>query len=163
LRIRAVETEDCRLLWEWANDRSVRASAFNGKAIIWRNHIDWFFNKIQDSNCYQYIGMNDDGRPVGQVRFDIAGEIAELDFSVSMNDRGKGYGHQLLLESIKRFYKDTGFPYKLLGRVKRMNSGSRKIFTQLGFLEKKDVSECGEIVIYGPMVLDAFFDIEKSD
>ncbi|MEK7218316.1 MAG: UDP-2,4-diacetamido-2,4,6-trideoxy-beta-L-altropyranose hydrolase, partial [Patescibacteria group bacterium] len=47
LRLRPATVGDGRTLWEWANDPTVRASAFSSDPIPWEEHMQWFGKKLR--------------------------------------------------------------------------------------------------------------------
>ncbi|WP_392534976.1 GNAT family N-acetyltransferase [Nostoc sp. C117] len=104
LKLRLVSKEDCKLLWEWANDPEVRASAFSLEPIPWETHIQWFTKKLKDENCYIFIALDKQYIPIGQVRFDMLNnKEAEIDLSLERKKRGLGYGSLLINIAINSF------------------------------------------------------------
>ena len=67
LRIRRARAEDCKLLWELANDPGVRESAFSKAPIPWEDHVRWFKSRMETATCHILIGEAD-GAVAGQVR-----------------------------------------------------------------------------------------------
>ncbi|MGH9508910.1 MAG: UDP-2,4-diacetamido-2,4,6-trideoxy-beta-L-altropyranose hydrolase, partial [Terriglobales bacterium] len=51
LRLRRATEQDCRLLWEWANDPDTRANSFSSELIPWDDHQRWFRAKLSDPAC----------------------------------------------------------------------------------------------------------------
>lgn len=133
LKLRKVREEDCELLWEWANDPIVRAASFSSEPITWDDHISWLNNKLNSSNCYQFIGVNNENRPVGQIRFDIDVQLeAEVDISIAPNERGKGYASDLIKSSTKYLFENTNI--KLVNAIiKCENIASIRLFSKSGF------------------------------
>lgn len=133
LKLRKVRQEDCEILWRWANDPIVRAASFSSEPITWNDHIKWLNNKLNSSNCYQFIGVNNENRPIGQIRFDIDFQLeAEVDISIAPNERGKGYANDLIKSSIKYLFENTNI--KLVNAIiKSENISSIKSFSTSGF------------------------------
>ena len=67
---RLAHDDDCRLLWDWANDEAVRSAAFSSASIPWADHVQWFQAGVASKRRSIYIVETEDARPVGQVRFD---------------------------------------------------------------------------------------------
>jgi RimJ/RimL family protein N-acetyltransferase len=136
LRIRSVTDEDCRLLWEWANDPDVRASSFESEPIPWEEHVTWFRAKRADPNCYMYIILDQDDRPIGQVRFDIqSGSNAEavISIGIARDQRGRGYGVEALRLACGHFLKATGTK-PIVAYIKLQNMASIRAFEKAGFV-----------------------------
>ena len=106
LRLRPACECDCQLLWEWANDTQVRDSAFCSASIPWEEHVKWFNNKLSDPNCLIYIAEDQKGTPIGQIRFDIDGEQAEVDVSIGKGKRGLGYGAYLIEQGVRELFQN---------------------------------------------------------
>jgi UDP-2,4-diacetamido-2,4,6-trideoxy-beta-L-altropyranose hydrolase len=100
LFLRKAIIEDCELLWKWVNDPDVRKSAFRSDYIEIGEHEKWFFQKLKDHDCIQFIAYNRFNKPIGQIRFDIKEGEADVDVSVDKNIRGLGYGPYLIRKGI---------------------------------------------------------------
>ena len=139
INFRKAVLDDAELLFSWANDIDVRRNAFQQHEILWDEHMEWFQRKLKDEDCHIYIvytnmtGMSE--RPVGQIRLDIEGSEAEIDYSVCAEMRGFGYGTQMV-EGIqpladKRIQKFTA-------KVKTSNPASARVFEKCGFVKTAD-------------------------
>ena len=75
IKLRKATYDDCNILFEWANDPSVRANSFNTKAIEIDDHRTWLKKKLTDKN----IDKNYRGRGIGtKVLYVIKKEMQEL-------------------------------------------------------------------------------------
>ena len=61
--------------------------------------------KLNDSNCFIFIANDSSGIPIGQIRFDIQNEDAEIDVSIDRNYRNSAHGSMLIDEGIKELFK----------------------------------------------------------
>ncbi|MBI4232965.1 MAG: GNAT family N-acetyltransferase [Chloroflexi bacterium] len=131
--LRPVREEDCRLLWEWANDPEVRRQSWNSAPISWEEHVQWFQQKLTDSSCAIYLAVNNLGQPVGQVRFDVAANgQAEVSVSMDASFRGKGYGTAAIEGAAKLFLGARRFQM-LTAFIKPDNRASVRAFEKAGF------------------------------
>ena len=130
LVMRRAKSSDALLYWCWANDLTVRESAFNQKSIKWRGHQIWFEKRLKDVNAILLILECDFGS-VGQVRFDRSGSNYKIDYSIAKQFRGFGLGKEMLKKAID--YLQEKHAYTLIGEVKKGNLASKKIFEELGF------------------------------
>jgi RimJ/RimL family protein N-acetyltransferase len=139
LRIRRAQEEDLMLYFSWANDPEVRHNSFNQEPISLEKHEHWFRSKLTNPNAFLYV-LESDGKPVGQIRFDIGGEdnalVAEIGFSLDSGYRGKGLGTALLLKGMEQFSLDAPKPILVQGTVKPNNVASNKAFVTAGFIEQ---------------------------
>lgn len=141
LYLRRVEPTDMDLLYEWANDRVVRANSFNTEQIPYENHVKWFEGMINAQNIYQYI-LYDEDTPAGQIRLHVEGTNAVISFSVADQKRGRGLGSAMLLMLPERIRIDkiTGVT-KLVGEVKYENTASARAFEKCGYT-RHEKPEC---------------------
>ena len=135
LRLRPATPDDCRRLWEWANDPLVRAAAFNSALIPWEDHVAWFRRKLSDAGCAIYLVEDESGRPVGQVRFDRGAGGMEADLSIAPSHRGQGYGAQALRAACERL-ASADDAAEVIAYIKPDNQASLRTFTRAGFLSR---------------------------
>ncbi len=142
LTLRRAGKNDCRLLWEWANDPGVRAASFHTAVIPWEEHAAWFAEKLGSGLIY--IAESPEGIPVGQFRVDGLGEAeAQVDVSVAPEKRGAGIAAALILKAAQEVFRETGL-LRLHAYVKAENRASLRAFEKAGFT----VSERGGNVVH---------------
>ena len=137
LQLRKASFADRDLLFGWANDDTVRANAFHTEKIPYEKHVVWFEKVMADASVYQYI-LCDDGLPVGQIRLNVEGDAALVDYSVAADRRGKGYGSEMLRMllsqlSTERIPRVT----RIVGQVKHTNRASARAFENNGFFKRE--------------------------
>lgn len=91
LQLRRAEHADRDLLFGWANDDAVRANAFHTEKIPYEKHVVWFDKMMADASVHQYI-LCDGGTPVGQIRLNVEGSEAYVDYSIAADQRGRAMG-----------------------------------------------------------------------
>jgi UDP-2,4-diacetamido-2,4,6-trideoxy-beta-L-altropyranose hydrolase len=148
IRLRRVRDDDCLLLWQWANDGEVRDAAYSTAAIPWEDHLHWFTNKKSDPGCLQFIAVDGQDRPVGQVRFDIQeGDSAEIDVSVDREKRGLGYGKLILEMAAEELFQNT--PVRSINSfIKISNIKSIRAFERAGYERVDSLNMHGEPSLY---------------
>jgi len=132
LRLRKVRQEDCKLLWEWANDREVRAASFSTACIPWEQHIMWFKSKLRDPHCNLYVATDNAAMPIGQVRYDIKDNEATVSISIDRKFRGRGYGSTLIWISSQEVFS-TAHVAVVHAYVRKGNDASIRAFMKAGF------------------------------
>ena len=130
LELRGAEEEDSMLYFDWANDPSVRENSFNSEIISWKTHENWFQSKLIDPHCYLGV-LEANGLPVGQIRFDIEGESALINYSLDRLVRGRRWSSHLLCLGAK-LLSETKVK-RLRAKVKRENAASRLALLRSGF------------------------------
>ncbi len=130
--LRRVQTEDARVLWTWRNDPLVRSVSFNEGPIPWDDHLKWFEAKENDPSCAFYVGLDDAGVPIGQIRFDQEGSEAEVSTSIDAKARGHGYGSGLILAGSRKLFGESRIRL-LHAYVKPGNQASVRAFLKAGY------------------------------
>lgn len=130
IRLRAANREDVITYFNWANDPEVRKSAIQGSVISLETHKEWFTSKLNDSNSHLFV-LVAANLPVGQIRFDMEGNVARIDYSLDKLVRGRGWGAKLVSLGVDMLQKIE--PMKLLAEVKVSNKASKLVFLRLGF------------------------------
>jgi RimJ/RimL family protein N-acetyltransferase len=105
IKLRDATQKDARLLWLWANDSGVRASAFSQDPIGWEPHVAWLDCKLREKNCAIYIAYRSSEEPIGQARFDWDKTgVAGVDLSVDQAQRKTGVGSALLRRAVDELF-----------------------------------------------------------
>ncbi|WP_202804380.1 UDP-2,4-diacetamido-2,4,6-trideoxy-beta-L-altropyranose hydrolase [Baaleninema simplex] len=133
LKLRLARSEDAPLYYDWVNEPEVRRQSLQTDPISWATHQAWFQKKLADPNCYMGV-LDADGLPVGQIRFDLKGEEAIVDYSLDTLVRGRGWATQLVRLGMQ-LLRNTQATY-LRADVKSQNTASRAVFLRLGFEEQ---------------------------
>lgn len=131
LKLRPALATDARRLWEWRNHPAVRASSFKQEEIPWPSHVRWFEQTLASPDAALWILETTNG-PVGQIRFERAGDSAEISLSVDPAHQGQGYGSALLSLSLTAACERLAVS-TLFGIVKKDNVASRRAFERSGF------------------------------
>ena len=131
---------DALLLFDWANDNTVRANSFNKEPISIIDHYGWFNNKINNKGTSIYILTDIYKSNIGQIRVDKVDEYFEIDYSISSVYRGRGFGNKIL----QLLLAEMG-NVNYLAKVKIDNIASKKAFTNNGF---KLESESDGLLVY---------------
>ena len=133
LKLRNVKQEDCELLWEWANDPIVRSASFRSDSIPWEEHLKWFNNKLNSSNCYHFITVNTLNQPIGQIRFEIDKHLKSVvSISLDSKHRGQGYGKLMLQMAINKLFQHISVNH-IQALIKPDNVASIRLFESVGF------------------------------
>jgi UDP-2,4-diacetamido-2,4,6-trideoxy-beta-L-altropyranose hydrolase len=138
LSLRPVTLADCCLLWEWANNPTVRAASFSSKPISWEEHQEWFNKQLSNLDCYYYIIVKDMTIPIGQVRFDKSGNAAEISISISEIFRGHGYSAEAIIMASKYLFQESDIS-RIYARIKPGNTASISAFARAGYNMGKNI------------------------
>jgi RimJ/RimL family protein N-acetyltransferase len=138
--LRSATLNDCKLLFDWANDPEVRKASFSSDPIAWSEHIDWFSRKLESSESHILI-LEVDNKSIGLIRFEKADDDAYLlSYSISKEFRGKSYSSNILIEGLNYLSKKIKKSVNVIAYVKIDNIPSQKAFIKNQF-EQEAVSE----------------------
>ncbi|KAF0180031.1 MAG: N-acetyltransferase GCN5 [Limisphaerales bacterium] len=153
LHLRPATTDDCRRVWQWANDPAVRAVSFTSDPILWEQHTAWFTRKLADANTRLWIaeqagapvsepalgsgewlraGLETGAPPLGQVRFDLEGCIATISVSLDASRRGKNLGALLIWTACQKLFRESAVE-AIHAFIKPDNAASIRAFEKAGF------------------------------
>jgi UDP-2,4-diacetamido-2,4,6-trideoxy-beta-L-altropyranose hydrolase len=133
--LRRAQEGDARLLWEWANDPEVRAASFSSSPIPWETHVAWLEQKLGLADCLILIAEDEDGTPLGQIRFDRRNDgDAEVNITVAKEKRGRGLAARLIDAGIREQFGQAGCR-RIHAFVKPENMASARAFARAGFIQ----------------------------
>ncbi len=132
LLLRKASIEDCEVLFKWVNDPDARQSAFRSEPITFDEHAKWYRENLDNNNFIQFIAVDQDKRAIGQVRFDLKNDEADVDVSVAKEFRSLGYGACLVkkgVDAVVNTFKIGIFS----AYIKPYNQASIRSFERAGF------------------------------
>src|SRR2546428_12807146 len=97
---REARMADADVLWRWANDPETRQNSFNTSPILYEEHVAWLSQRLGSDATPIWI-FSDGDVPVGQVRFDISGDVAEIGITGSTEQRARGYVRALPAATVR--------------------------------------------------------------
>ncbi len=140
LKFRKAEKSDCKIYFEWTNDKSVREQSFNSDEVLFENHEKWFLNKIEDKSCIMLVFQNENNQNIGQVRIQkTKNNSAIIGVSVSNEFRGKGFAKQII-EMASRNFLNQNPDFEISAFIKEGNLGSKKAFENANFEFKEKLN-----------------------
>ena len=137
--IRPARPDDGKMLWQWRNDAEVRRASLTTDEIPLADHLDWFSRALKNPDREIMIAESH-GQPIGMVRFDREGDVANVSILLAPGYRGKGLAKATLAEAMKC---SRGGWSRLRALVKPDNAASLRLFRSLGF----EVLSSGETIV----------------
>lgn len=98
ISIRAATDRDSQTLFKWRNHPAIRSVSRNSQPIKWEDHQSWFSAVLADGGRLLLVGYIEN-RPVGVVRFDKEGDVAEVSIYLVPEGGFSGQGSNLLLSA----------------------------------------------------------------
>jgi UDP-2,4-diacetamido-2,4,6-trideoxy-beta-L-altropyranose hydrolase len=131
--LRRISLDDRDLLWQWANDPSVRNAAFCSDPVLWDEHVRWFETKCGKPETIWCVAYDARRSSVGQVRIDLdAMRKGTVDISVAPEHRGQGMATSILCAALEYVF-DTAAVNEVHAYVKPENTASVRSFERAGF------------------------------
>ena len=129
LQFKKIKFEDTRILFKWANLKSVRKNSLNKKKITYNHHLNWIKKYLKNNKknigniIYKYK------KPIGLIRLDKKNRIFFISYLIAPKYRKKGNA----TKALKLFIKNLKNINKIVAIVKNDNKASIKIFESLSF------------------------------
>lgn len=132
IHLRPAGAHDSEDLLRWRNDPVTRANSFHSEAISPEEHQRWFSQTLQRSDRLLLIGMADADK-IGVVRFDLAGDSAEINLNLAPEARGRGLGTELIVAGSGYLLQQHPAIAKIYAKIKRENLASIRAFEKAGY------------------------------
>lgn len=140
LFLRKATKEDIMLIYQWANDPVVRQNSFQTKEIEPDEHVKWYEAKMNSESTLFFVLMYAD-IPVGQIRLEVEGDSANINYSISSGYRGRGFAKEMIRLAEEEVKKNHPEIHKLIAEVKEDNPASQKVFEKEKYKKKFIVYE----------------------
>ena len=144
MKIREANVNDSKDIFEWRNDPITRQMSFNSDVVTFSTHNKWFENSLHNKNKYLLI-VEEKGRKISVVRFDIKEEKSTAEISINLNplERENKFSSTVISKSISYFNIVNNKRIKtIIAKIKKKNIASKCSFMKCGFklkLEKENV------------------------
>lgn len=133
--LRRAAAADCRRLWEWRNEASVRAASFHSAPIPLEDHERWFASRLADSATPIFVVVTEDGRETGYVRFDMDGGEVRVSTAIAPEYRRRGYGPAAIQAAVQALGPvDPGS--RVVALIRPDNRQSEAVFLRAGFVRE---------------------------
>ena len=133
LILRKASEEDCRFIWELANEPVVRAVSFSSDEIPWEVHKKWFFPRLQNPKCLLYVVENSAHEKVGQLRFELKDEGWVISISIVEEFRGRSLGADIIKIGSQMLSDSDPEIDRIHAYIKQENSASIHVFKKAGY------------------------------
>ncbi|MFH1202761.1 MAG: N-acetylneuraminate synthase [Candidatus Omnitrophota bacterium] len=142
VNIRPASWHDAQDIWKWRNDKITRKFSFNTSRIPLKSHLVWFKKVLADKKRKIFI-IQEDGRSVGMVRFDIMPDndkTAVININIAPKKRGQGLGLSATKLSSKHAFDYLNIK-TVIAKVKKDNTASLKMFSRAWFRQTEKDNE----------------------
>jgi UDP-2,4-diacetamido-2,4,6-trideoxy-beta-L-altropyranose hydrolase len=145
--LRRARPEDEAPLLELANDAEVRSASFDTALITPTEHHEWFQARLADPDALLLMAWAGDTL-AGYVRFQVAGESAEVSIALARGYRGRGLGELLLQRGITTLSAEHPPVRELVAQTRSGNAPSRRLFETAGFEQSaRSASPADQVIL----------------
>jgi len=137
LRYRPATRADRDLLLAWRNDPQTRAASRSRGIVEDAEHDGWLASVLADRDCTLLVACGADG-PLGSVRFDRAGEEAEISVVLAPSRRGAGLGTRMIAEATELQLASRPELRRVVAEVGPENERSLAAFQRAGYRPLED-------------------------
>jgi RimJ/RimL family protein N-acetyltransferase len=133
ITLRGAQLSDCRILWEWANEKAVRQASFEPSAISWEEHSRWFAKQMGDPASTLLMFEDGVSTPAGTVRFHATTRgDAEISITIGPEFRGHGLAPYFLDRAVERVFAQSQTE-RMNAFIRVENPASARSFELAGF------------------------------
>jgi len=130
IKLRRAKPNDCRVVFEWANDPETRAASFHTQSIAFDEHETWFAAAIAPPDSLFIVESGHE--PAGVARIEATDrDVAVVSINLAPAVRGRGLANTVINALVPIAYA-RGFR-KLVARIRADNLISQRVFEQCGF------------------------------
>jgi len=138
ISFRRVKKEDCREIWQWRNEKSVRDQSFSSDPIPYPMHREWFKKRLVDKDCV-FLKILLNNRDPGVLRYDIQDQSAEIHITIAPEMRNKGIGSRSIRLGSDFLFKQTKVDL-IIAHIKANNYPSIRTFEKAGFIVSRRIT-----------------------
>ena len=132
IKLRKAGPEDCRNIYEWRNAEETRRHIFDKETIPFEVHQRWFENSLKNDARIILIGEHA-GKPLGVLRFDLAGDQALISVYLVPGHQPPGAGTQLIKAGSNWLAGEHPEIRKINAEILGDNMASIKAFEKAGY------------------------------
>ena len=134
ISLRPATAADAKLIFEWRNDPVIVRLGSSQREVTWTEHEEWFSQSITSGKRRIFIVQND-GVPIGQVRFDLL-ESSECVISAYLLTEftGRGWGVEAMRSGCEMIFEI--WPIQSVSAcVRAENKAVQSALAKVGFEE----------------------------
>lgn len=144
-KLRLVDEHDSRMLWDWANSPEVRSVSFSSEPIPRDRHEAWFEARLNDPECVFFVAEGENGKPLGQVRFEIEAGAALISVCLAPDCRGLGLGPVVISAGVDRLFSARPDVSRIDAWIKPGNTASLRAFEIADFTDRGEGTFSGHV------------------
>jgi UDP-2,4-diacetamido-2,4,6-trideoxy-beta-L-altropyranose hydrolase len=138
ISLRTAQTSDCEAIYAWRNAESTRRYSNSTQAIALTEHRRWFERVLREPDVVLLVGEAA-GRPVGVLRYDMAGDEATASVYMVPEEAGRGLGTALLRAGTQWLREHRPNASRVHAEIHRENVASLRAFSNAGYRRVREI------------------------
>lgn len=141
--LRKANQEDISKFYKYLHRDFIKKYSTLDEKEEWKNHRRTYKFLINSPNYLLYIIEDEQGRFLGQLKFELEGEIAIVSIYLVNEVRGQGYARNILLNGLEELIHESDEVRIVLAYILEENESSIKVFESIGFVYENDKEHGG--------------------
>jgi L-amino acid N-acyltransferase YncA len=126
--------DDIVEIYNLLHRKFIQKYSSNSEKYEWEKHKKWYEFLIRSPYYEIYVIKDNSNKVIGQLKFEIDGEIATLNIFIEEDKRGVGLGKKLLEESTKLLKLEKKEIKLIVSYILEENDISQSLFENLGYV-----------------------------
>lgn len=131
--LRKAKESDIGDIYRFLHRDFIKKYSEKGERAEWEHHRRWYKFLINSESYLLYIIEDENGRFLGQLKFELEGETSIISIYLVERARGRGLGKSILEMGINELLHESDEVDVILAYILEENDASIKIFTSCGF------------------------------
>ena len=131
--MRKANESDIADIYKYLHRDFIKKYSEVGEKAEWQNHRRWYKFLINSSNYLLYIIEDENGRFLGQLKFELEGETSIISIYLLKEIRGKGLGRSIIEMGLEELQHESDEVDVVLAYILEENEVSVNLFKSCNF------------------------------
>lgn len=136
--LRKANESDIGDIYKFLHRDFVKKYSEKGERAEWEHHRRWYKFLINSESYLLYIIEDENGKFLGQLKFELEGETSIISIYLVERARGKGLGKGILEMGIEELAHESDEADVVLAYILEENDASINLFTSCGFKYERE-------------------------
>jgi UDP-2,4-diacetamido-2,4,6-trideoxy-beta-L-altropyranose hydrolase len=141
ITLRPATASDRDSVLAWRNHPEIRRASFDDRPIDADRHAEWFAAALDDESRILLIGEQD-GLPIGFLRYDCEGDVATLSAFLAPERIGSGLGSRLMAAGTRWIADHRPQVRRIEAHLRAGNDRSLRALRRAGFSGEGEILRC---------------------
>lgn len=136
--LRKATESDIADIYKYLHRDFIKKYSQNGEKAEWESHRRWYKFLINSDSYLLYIIEDENGRFLGQLKFELEGETSIVSIYLLKEIRGKGLGRVIIDMGLEELLHESDEVDVVLAYILEENDASLNLFKSCGFTYERD-------------------------